>query len=435
MNLLLNKIQFVILCMLCIRQLFAGDWEVISEMPVAVKGGQAVLHDTLIYIVGGYTDDEYAPVNIIQVFNPRENSWHISEDTLEVPRYGLSANRYRHNMVIMGGAESGTAIDSSLEMWDYASPHYLYDFDGNFNRKFATSQVYGNSIFMFGGLPLNVDINSPASPYIFEYVITLSQPGFTGFADYGNWGVEGQQMPVQQMSALIGDRVYLLGGAFNGLQRSIEQFNVLTHEWKKHTAVLQEERAAGAAVSLEAKAVALIGGYNESSPAMNTVEILNVEDTSQVYSFFTDPLNFGRSELMAVNYDGLTYVFGGVDAQGHCVAEVEAAWLEIAFTGIEDQPHMLRPGGFGLIGNYPNPFNGSTVIKIRSYSSQRLTAEVYDITGRKVRTLADRIFPDGLSEIHWDGANETAQILPSGVYILRVKSGHESRSHRLMMLR
>ncbi|RLD09445.1 hypothetical protein DRI50_12170, partial [candidate division KSB1 bacterium] len=64
------------------------NWEIIGQMPVPVKGAQAVVKDTLIYVIGGYTDNTYSATNLIQVFNPLQNTWEVLSDTLKFQRYG-----------------------------------------------------------------------------------------------------------------------------------------------------------------------------------------------------------------------------------------------------------------------------------------------------------------------------------------------------------
>ena len=76
------------LLVLVFSHLFASDWEVVGEMPIPVKGAQAIVHDSQIYIIGGYSDSTFSPINKIQVYNPDLNSWLVIEDTLTLSRYG-----------------------------------------------------------------------------------------------------------------------------------------------------------------------------------------------------------------------------------------------------------------------------------------------------------------------------------------------------------
>src|SRR5262249_27537368 len=49
----------------------------------------------------------------------------------------------------------------------------------------------------------------------------------------------------------------------------------------------------------------------------------------------------------------------------------------------------------------------------------RVQVRVYDIAGRQVRTLADRVFPAGEATLAWDGTDDEGQKLARGVYFVR----------------
>jgi hypothetical protein len=51
----------------------------------------------------------------------------------------------------------------------------------------------------------------------------------------------------------------------------------------------------------------------------------------------------------------------------------------------------------------------------------RVTARVYDVTGRLVRTLADRNFPAGEHDLYWDGADDGGRMMQRGVYFTQLR--------------
>lgn len=83
-------------------------------------------------------------------------------------------------------------------------------------------------------------------------------------------------------------------------------------------------------------------------------------------------------------------------------------------TGVEEQ---TNPFGVALIGNSPNPFSGSTVIRFRS-GGTHLQIKIFDNTGRDIATLVDRALPQGEHEVRFDAPN-----LSSGNYYCRLQSG------------
>ncbi len=74
----------------------------------------------------------------------------------------------------------------------------------------------------------------------------------------------------------------------------------------------------------------------------------------------------------------------------------------------------LTPTHVGLLGNYPNPFNSTTIIVYQLSEFTRGTMKVYDILGREIATLVDEIKEGGRHTVIFDGSN-----LSSGVYFLR----------------
>ena len=52
----------------------------------------------------------------------------------------------------------------------------------------------------------------------------------------------------------------------------------------------------------------------------------------------------------------------------------------------------IKPGAFAVWQNIPNPFNPVTHIPFTVYSESRVSVEVYDMLGRKIRVLADAVF-------------------------------------------
>lgn len=67
-----------------------------------------------------------------------------------------------------------------------------------------------------------------------------------------------------------------------------------------------------------------------------------------------------------------------------------------------------------IASNYPNPFNGSTTIRIAIPERGHVRLEVFDVAGRKVATLADQLMERGRPEFHWTYQGS------SGMYICRL---------------
>ncbi len=83
---------------------------------------------------------------------------------------------------------------------------------------------------------------------------------------------------------------------------------------------------------------------------------------------------------------------------------------------------------------WPNPFNSSTTVSWTLPQQEHVSLVVYDILGRRVRTLCNEVRTAGAHRIHWDGTNEANRLVSSGTYFLRLEteSGTMTRSIHLV---
>ncbi|MEQ9265418.1 MAG: T9SS type A sorting domain-containing protein [Balneolaceae bacterium] len=126
-------------------------------------------------------------------------------------------------------------------------------------------------------------------------------------------------------------------------------------------------------------------------------------------------------------YVGLiTYVFelNGLPFVGTCDG-IEITTQTPVSNEIENTPK-----NFVLNQNYPNPFNPSTEISFIIQESGLVTLEVFDIWGRSVALLADKVFNSGNHLINFNATN-----LSSGAYYYRLKSGGEVSTKRMMLIK
>ncbi len=75
---------------------------------------------------------------------------------------------------------------------------------------------------------------------------------------------------------------------------------------------------------------------------------------------------------------------------------------------------------FSLANNYPNPFNSSTNIEytISEYADVSIT--IYNLLGQEVRILVSQPLNPGKYITHWDGKNNSGEVLSSGVYLYKI---------------
>jgi hypothetical protein len=88
------------------------------------------------------------------------------------------------------------------------------------------------------------------------------------------------------------------------------------------------------------------------------------------------------------------------------------------------------PGELVLHQNYPNPFNPSTRIRYSLPEPALVTVEVFDITGRHVATLIDRLMPAGEHATNFDAGG-----LSSGIYVYRISTSGQTLTRRMTLIR
>jgi hypothetical protein len=102
--------------------------------------------------------------------------------------------------------------------------------------------------------------------------------------------------------------------------------------------------------------------------------------------------------------------------------EVELRGADITKLALRKAETTEIPHVFGLDNNYPNPFNPSTRIRFALPVESRVTLVVYNMIGQRVKTLVRSTLEAGYLNVEWDGTNDAAQRLASGVYFLRLEA-------------
>jgi hypothetical protein len=88
-----------------------------------------------------------------------------------------------------------------------------------------------------------------------------------------------------------------------------------------------------------------------------------------------------------------------------------------------------------LHGNYPNPFNPSTTIKYSLREDSKVTLEIFNIKGQKVKTLVDKILPIGKHSIVWNGTDDNDRNVASGIYFYKFRADNFNKTKKMLLLK
>jgi hypothetical protein len=93
------------------------------------------------------------------------------------------------------------------------------------------------------------------------------------------------------------------------------------------------------------------------------------------------------------------------------------------------------PKEFALNQNYPNPFNPTTTINFSLPQTETVRLEVYDVTGKLVKTLVSQDMSAGSYSITWLGDDQNHAKVASGMYLYKLQAGSFSSVKKMLMLK
>ncbi len=108
----------------------------------------------------------------------------------------------------------------------------------------------------------------------------------------------------------------------------------------------------------------------------------------------------------------------------------------IITTDVAEEAAQVIPKEFKLFQNYPNPFNPSTTIAFEIPKSSSVYLEIYNLTGKRIRTLiGGEKYAPGRWEIEWDGMDEKGNWVSSGMYLVRFSAGNFGSTRKLLLMK
>jgi hypothetical protein len=100
------------------------------------------------------------------------------------------------------------------------------------------------------------------------------------------------------------------------------------------------------------------------------------------------------------------------------VCDIPAAIVDVPGDIDGPKPPQFRHA----LGNaYPNPMNPTTRIQFTNgVENGRVTLEIFDVTGRLVKSLVNDRMAAGVHEVLWDGTSNSGSSAPSGMYFYKM---------------
>jgi len=128
-------------------------------------------------------------------------------------------------------------------------------------------------------------------------------------------------------------------------------------------------------------------------------------------------------------YDKDMYMTGGQDC----------AWIDyIIFPPLgapisNDEPSQITHDF--LAENFPNPFGNITNIQFALKNPSKVTIEVYNILGQKVKTIAEDELTAGVHSTQWDGKDAFGHPVANGVYFYRMNTEEFHQTRKMILMK
>jgi hypothetical protein len=177
------------------------------------------------------------------------------------------------------------------------------------------------------------------------------------------------------------------------------------------------------------------GIANVGSPREQTLTIANLQIAQENLEYsvvlegdlsfeIVNP-NSGQQRNIIIRYDPLDSDFheGAIILSHNADNESDPIQIPLSGTALPENRDAI------VEQNYPNPFSQLTTIPYAISRSGRVTIDVYNIHGQRIRTLVDEVRSAGLHEVVLDGTG-----LSSGVYLYRMIAGDFTETRKLMIL-
>lgn len=88
-----------------------------------------------------------------------------------------------------------------------------------------------------------------------------------------------------------------------------------------------------------------------------------------------------------------------------------------------------------LLAAVPNPFNPSTLISFELSAAGQVRLDIYDVMGRKVKSLIDEALGSGNHQVRWDGLDDSGRAVSAGVYLYHFEMGDQRATRRVVLVK
>ena len=162
----------------------------------------------------------------------------------------------------------------------------------------------------------------------------------------------------------------------------------------------------------------------------------SIADNSNVNCLMDDDMSTMEADnyMSSLAVDDMLSTVSGIFNYSYGTYKIEVRDIgDLGELGIDGSDGLLNK--YALYPNYPNPFNPETKIHFQLANNSDVQLIIYDILGRKIRTLVSNHLNVGNHVVTWDGLNEDGANVASGMYVYRIEAGDFIDYRKMLLVR
>ena len=166
---------------------------------------------------------------------------------------------------------------------------------------------------------------------------------------------------------------------------------------------------------------------------VTVVDISDPTNLIEVAQYDTYPLNDNP------NYRGCWGAYPFTQNGMVFASDMEGYLTVLQFTEtntsvFEGEPEQI-PNKVVLHQNYPNPFNPFTILRYDLPEQTHVNITIYDMLGRKVRTILNQQQDPGYKSLLWDATNDYGKPVSAGIYLYQIQAGEYISTKKMVLLK
>ena len=247
-----------------------------------------------------------------------------------------------------------------------------------------------------------------------------------GFTDISTTWSDQELIPFQAMISNHSADMVMMGHLYNKFLDSLYPASL---SYSVITNLLRNQMGFEGVVITDAMgmgAITLNYGFEES-----IVLAVNAGVNLLLYTTNFDSLNRSLARtivgIIEQKVQAGTIPLARIDVSYNHILALKAKYLGVTFAELRRSGSRPRTP---TLGNYPNPFNPETMLKIELPHTAKIQLKIYDLLGREVMVLKDGELQQGEHQIRWNASS-----FASGVYIAVLTTPTAVVKQKLLLLK